>query len=219
LGELWETEDTGKEEDWNELVRTRIHEREEEEWKKSILESTKLRTYVTLKRKLEREPYLEIRNRWGVVELTKIRGGTNRLRIEKGRYQKLPEEERICEFCEKKEVEDETHFILKCPLYTDLREEMWKSVEEITGTGKEEWEEKERLNVLIGDKLSTRKRPDGLSESEKKVWKEDQKKLQLGMSKVVIKYICRAMIRRRTREGAFSEKFGLRAPLLGAPTG
>jgi hypothetical protein len=196
LGETWETEDTGHEEDWNDLIRTRIHEREEKEWRESMSESTKLRTYVTLKKKLERETYLEIRNRWGVVEMTKIRGGTNRLRIEKGRYQQLPREERICVFCHTREIEDETHFMLKCPLYTDLREEMWTSVEEITGTKQEELKEEEKLNVLIGDRFSG----------------EELRSIRKEVGVVVIRFICMSMKRRRIREGVLSVKDGVRAP-------
>ena len=82
--------------------------------------------YITLKHKLEREKYLEIRNRYGAPELTKIRGGSNRLRIETGRWSTIPKEERFCEICNNGEVEDETHFILSCPASRNLREIMWK---------------------------------------------------------------------------------------------
>ena len=35
---------------------------------------------------------------------------------------------RICQFCKCNEVEDECHFILSCPLYNDLRSEMFTVV-------------------------------------------------------------------------------------------
>ena len=71
---------------WAKLVRENIHEREEKDWLQEMRDHSKLRTYVTLKRKLEREKYLEVRNRFGAPELTKLRGGSNRLRIETGRW-------------------------------------------------------------------------------------------------------------------------------------
>ena len=44
------------------------------------------------------------------------------IRIETGRYEGLPENERICPVCENV-VEDEYHVLCQCPSYTDLREE------------------------------------------------------------------------------------------------
>jgi hypothetical protein len=49
------------------------------------------------------------------------RGGTNDLRIETGRYEKLEEEERICIFCGSGEVEDERHFLCRCEAWKDER--------------------------------------------------------------------------------------------------
>ena len=58
--------------------------------------------------------------------LTNLRTGTNKLRIETGRWKRPVEkpEERICRQCNNAEIEDEKHFILKCEKYRDLRDEM-----------------------------------------------------------------------------------------------
>ena len=97
LGEYWETEEIPPEGQWTNLIREKIHIREEEDWRQEMKDHSKLRTYITLKQKLERETYLEARNRYGAPELTKIRGGSNRLRIETGRWSQIPKEERFCE--------------------------------------------------------------------------------------------------------------------------
>ena len=99
LTEYWESNKAEEEDKWKELVRKRIHEREEKQWLSDIKEKPKLRTYIKLKSKLEQEQYLFLRDRKGVPELTKLRSGTNRLRIEKGRWIKLKPEERTCVFC------------------------------------------------------------------------------------------------------------------------
>lgn len=39
----------------------------------------------------------------------------HRLKIEIGRYQKIPREERICSLCHHNEIQDEIHFLLVCP--------------------------------------------------------------------------------------------------------
>ena len=59
---------------------------------------------------------MDVYHRAGIPELVKLRGGTNRLRIEQGRYEKEEVEKRICLFCDSKQVEDEKHFMLTCRL-------------------------------------------------------------------------------------------------------
>ena len=43
------------------------------------------------------------------------------LNIETGRYQNIVRNERKCLLCNNDDLEDEFHFILRCPLYADLR--------------------------------------------------------------------------------------------------
>ena len=52
--------------------------------------------------------------------ISKLRLSSHCLYIETGRHQKIPIEKRICQTC-KEDVEDEFHFMLKCPSYKDLR--------------------------------------------------------------------------------------------------
>ena len=96
LGEKWTSEDIGvRQGEWIATVKKAVREREEEEWKKEVASKTKLRTYTKLKTKLESELYLEHDNPWARRMMTRIRGGTNRLRIETGRWEKLPREENM----------------------------------------------------------------------------------------------------------------------------
>ena len=68
-----------------------------------------------------------------------LRGGTNDLRIETGRYEKLEVEERICIFCESGEVEDERHFLCRCEAWKDEREVILRKVRKL-GVGMEDEE-------------------------------------------------------------------------------
>lgn len=54
--------------------------------------------------------------------MTKIRISAHSLEIEVGRYNKISSDRRFCKFC-KTEIENEHHFILKCPKYNTLRQE------------------------------------------------------------------------------------------------
>ncbi len=50
-----------------------------------------------------------------------LRTGELSLRINTGRWGRLLRQDRICEYCSLNVVEDEFHFLLICPLYTDIR--------------------------------------------------------------------------------------------------
>jgi len=95
--------------------------------------------------------------------MTRLRGGTNELRIEKGRHRAtnrdriLHESERVCLICVSGEVEDECHFLIDCAEYEDLREEMFRVVDEkmlrderAKEVRKEEEGKQRLMNALIG---------------------------------------------------------------------
>ncbi|PJE78139.1 hypothetical protein CI610_02931 [invertebrate metagenome] len=53
--------------------------------------------------------------------LSQFRMQGHSLNIESGRYNKIPRSQRICTVCDKNDVEDEVHFVLLCPAYSELR--------------------------------------------------------------------------------------------------
>ena len=86
----------------------------------------KLRTYRMLKTEFKTEAYVKcILGKQQRSALARFRCGTAAIHIETGRYEGLPENERICPVCENV-VEDEYHVLYRCPLYTDLREEYYE---------------------------------------------------------------------------------------------
>ena len=62
--------------------------------------------------------------------LCRFRISAHDLRIESGRYSKNPtnRSDRICTRCDKNEVEDEFHFLLRCTLFRDEREMLFNKV-------------------------------------------------------------------------------------------
>jgi len=104
--------------------------------------------YCKIKKDLKFEPYLQLHHRGGIPELAKIPGGSSRLRIEQGRYEKEPVNERVCRLCANGDVEDESHFMLQCSVYDDLRNVMWTKFQQATGWDKSRFANKdERLNA------------------------------------------------------------------------
>jgi len=51
-----------------------------------------------------------------------LRSGTLPLHVETGRFRNIKLENRICSLCQLNEIEDEVHFLFKCPLYNEVRE-------------------------------------------------------------------------------------------------
>ncbi len=127
MGRNW-TEEEQK--GWNSAVWKAINSKEEQEWKERTMKKPKLRTCRLLKKELCFEAYLTDEDRKARAVMTRLRGGTNELRIEIGRYpittrdRKLEVHERQCLLCMSGEVEDEKHFVLDCVIYEDLRAKM-----------------------------------------------------------------------------------------------
>ena len=107
-------DDIMKRDEWRKLVVERVQSREQEQWISRMEAKSKLRTYREVKKVLERESYLEEGTASQRRVMATIRGGSNNLTIEMGRYEKLAVEERVCNFCDADEVEDEKHFLCKC---------------------------------------------------------------------------------------------------------
>ena len=92
---------------------------------------SKLRTYKTLKQNAFFEEYLtSIQNVSDRISLTKFRLSNHKLMIEKGRYHNIKPSERVCPFCPNK-VEDEFHFLIKCPTYMIQRQNLLEQIKTI----------------------------------------------------------------------------------------
>ena len=142
-------------ETWKELIKAKIREWEEERWKRGIEGKTKLRNYKRWKTRSGREDYLTDGNDTaGTRMVTKLRGGANPLRIDQGRKEGIPREERICQICENG-VEDEEHFMLRCARYGWLRAKLRLTVNRALNYVREWWDDETRgpelMDILLGE--------------------------------------------------------------------
>ena len=81
----------------------------------------KLRTYKTFKHAFEAKPFVKkVMNRSHSSALAKLRCDVAPIRLESGRYEHLPEDQRLCPFCNDC-VESELHVLLNCDIYSDIR--------------------------------------------------------------------------------------------------
>jgi hypothetical protein len=91
----------------------------------------KLATYTRVKSSFRTENYLaDVTNRQHRYALTRLRISAHHLYIERGRYLKpmIPREKRFCSYCQTQTmnlIEDEQHFLLTCPQYMEIRQDMF----------------------------------------------------------------------------------------------
>ena len=89
----------------------------------NVADNPLLRNYATFKFDFEMEPFLhKVRNPKYREAISKFRASSHTLEIERGRYTrpKTPVSDRLCISC--KIVEDETHFLISCPIYHEERQ-------------------------------------------------------------------------------------------------
>ena len=103
------------------------------EWSRAIRGAggNKLRTYAKMVESRETKFYVNcIMSKSHRSALAKFRCGVAPIRLETGRYEGLPVNERICPIC-MLEVEDEEHVLMRCNFSPDQRRLMLDSVQNI----------------------------------------------------------------------------------------
>ena len=84
-------------------------------WNQTLQQSQKLSFYCTIKDDYSPSLYLVLtRKNPSRKALVRLRISSHQLRIETGRYENIPRNERICHVCTSNKIEDENHFLLDC---------------------------------------------------------------------------------------------------------
>ena len=84
--------------------------------------SSSLTLYKEVKQNFELSTYLKIINNKKLRNaLAKLRRSSHHLNIETGRHRNIERSQRKCILCNSQDLEDEYHFPLICPAYSDLR--------------------------------------------------------------------------------------------------
>lgn len=127
-------------------------DREKRQWNADLADSAKLRTYRLCKNDWGEESYLKVKlTRQQRSLFTQLRCGILPLHIETGRYgpKPLTPQERICNLCQN-EPETEFHFLFKCDSYSQLRYELYSSIELIIPEFKELCDT-DKFNIMMKD--------------------------------------------------------------------
>ena len=104
------------------IIRQRVLDMYYQSWYSGINNCRRLETYSLFKHEFKFERYLDFinDNRFRSA-LTSFRVSSHKLQIERGRHLNIPRNERICRNCNSNMTENEYHFLLICPKYSDLR--------------------------------------------------------------------------------------------------
>ena len=104
------------------MLKRNLFKEYQQYWSKSLNKDkfdssvgNKLSLYSEVKNEVRFESYLDlIKNVKTRVAVTKMRISCHLLPIESGRYKKIPRVERLCPLCNRSEIGDEFHYLLKC---------------------------------------------------------------------------------------------------------
>ena len=85
-------------------------------------DSSVLDMYRIFKTTLEYETYLDLLPKSLRTYFVKLRDSAHPLRIQTGRYARtnIPRNERYCQCCDQRDIQDEFHFICKCSFFRQL---------------------------------------------------------------------------------------------------
>lgn len=123
--DIWDKPNVLTKSNFNDLILNNLQEKYDSFWYYHINNfQAKLRTYCIFKNNFGIEQYILSFRRSFRANFSRLRISAHHLMIEKGRYLKMPLEKRICKLCNLNEIEDETHFMIKCTYYSVLRDKM-----------------------------------------------------------------------------------------------
>ena len=99
-------------------------------WNQTLQNSQKLSFYNTIKNNSSPSTNLVLTRRNPLRKtLLKLRISCHKLRIETGRYDNIPRNKRLFHFCNCNNIEDETHFLLDCSAYSQVRDIIFSKIE------------------------------------------------------------------------------------------
>lgn len=106
------------------ILKRRLIDNQLIELREGIRNSTSLSLFKELSVNFEPAPYLRILCNHNYRNiLSKLRLSSHSLAIETGRHTGISRNDRKCTLCNLNEIEDEYHFIIICPFYSEIRKE------------------------------------------------------------------------------------------------
>ena len=103
------------------VIKRKLEDQYIQDWLSIVNASPKCVLYRTYKHKFELEKYLSILSPYYRKILCRFRTSNHKLPIETGRFNNVPRENRLCNFCNDNKMCDEFHLLLECPVLIHIR--------------------------------------------------------------------------------------------------
>jgi len=124
LHEIWMYPNSVKIETFIPKLRVRLRDIYISDWRSGLENSTSLDVYREITLNFEKSAYIsQLENPKYRNVLAKLYLSSHKLNIEIGRHNNVPRQDRKCTLCNLNDIEDEFHFVLKCPIYIHIRKE------------------------------------------------------------------------------------------------
>ena len=123
FGDIWIHQGVyGNETDFLNFFLQRLIDTSNQNWVGDVSNMRRLLLYKQFKKANYFESYLcKFDSRYHQVLFTRLRCGFLNLEVNTGRMNDVPRNNRLCTFCNKGQIEDEFHFLLVCPIYSEFR--------------------------------------------------------------------------------------------------
>ena len=120
---IWLSQNEANLDNFHIVFKQRVYDVFVQSWNNNINTSSTLCSYKLFKPVFEYEKYLCLLPTKFRISMSRLRLSSHKLHIETGRYaqNRTERHERYCAICNKRDIEDEYHFICVCEAYQQLR--------------------------------------------------------------------------------------------------
>ena len=107
--------------------------------------------FTQTKDQYKKETYLNLKNYDNTVAITKLRLSSHNLAINTAKWYKLPDEQKICRYCLRNDIENEMHVLFDCDHYNVLRQDTFKKIKAIDNVELDTDSKLQKLKILLSD--------------------------------------------------------------------
>ena len=126
MGNYWAAQKVSDKGTFIKIFRTRLQDIYLQTWGEEVRESSGGRLFKHVKLEFGFEPYLNVVSQSLRIHKSKIRLCSHTFFIERGRWMKIAEIERVCQICGV--IEGEFHCLVECPRFNNERRGYYRLV-------------------------------------------------------------------------------------------
>ena len=113
--------------------------------------SENMNIFTQTKDQYKKETYLNLKHYDNRVAITKLRLSSHNLAINTAKWYKLPNDQKICRYCLRDDIENEMHVLFECDNYNALRQHTFKEIKTIDNIELDTGNKLQKLKILLSD--------------------------------------------------------------------